>query len=58
MSIYAKTEIVSLKNLTASEIEPFIKSRLSKFGAVQINDAANLLIITEREPKLKDLVIV
>ncbi len=55
-TIYAKTRIVPLKNLRASEIEPFIRSRLSSYGAVQVNDAANTLIITDMEPKLSDLV--
>jgi len=55
-SIYAKTKIVELKNLRASEIEPFVRARLSQYGAVQINDALNMLIITDREPKLTDLV--
>ena len=54
-SIYAKTKIVELKNLRASEIEPFIRARLSQYGAVQINDALNMLIITDREPKLTDV---
>ncbi|MEW6686158.1 MAG: hypothetical protein AB1393_08135 [Candidatus Edwardsbacteria bacterium] len=55
MSIFSQTKVLFLKNLLASEIEPFIKTRLSKFGSVQTNDAENLLIITEREPKLSDL---
>ncbi len=54
-TIYAKTRIVPLKNLRASEIEPFIRSRLSIYGAVQVNDATNTLIITDLEPKLSDL---
>lgn len=54
--VYTKTEIVELKNIKAPEIEPFIKARLSKFGSVQTNDFLNALIITDYEPKLKDLV--
>ena len=46
-TIYAKTNIVSLKNIQASEVEPFIRSRLSMYGAVQVNDADNKIIITD-----------
>jgi len=56
LSIYAKTKIVKLKNLRASEVEPFIRTRLSSYGAVQVNDITNEIIITDREPKLTDLV--
>jgi len=56
MSIFAQTKIVQLENLSASEIEPFLRPRLSQFGSVQINDSENLVIITDREPKLTDLV--
>lgn len=55
-TIYAKTRVVALKNVRASEVEPFIKSRLSMYGAVQVNDADNKIIITDMEPKLSDLV--
>lgn len=55
-TIYAKTRIVPLKNVKASEVEPFIRSRLSVYGAVQVNDAANTMIVTDMEPKLSDLV--
>jgi type II secretory pathway component GspD/PulD (secretin) len=54
-AIYAQTKVVQLSKVAASEIEPFVRSRLSRFGSVQINDALNLLIITDREPKLSDL---
>ncbi|OYD17632.1 hypothetical protein CH333_00090 [candidate division WOR-3 bacterium JGI_Cruoil_03_44_89] len=54
--IYAQTKMVTLKNLTASEIEPFVRARLSIYGTVQVNDALNMLIITDMEPKLTDLV--
>ena len=56
LSIYAKTKIIKLKNLRASEVEPFIRTRLSSYGAVQVNDITNEIIITDREPKLTDLV--
>jgi type II secretory pathway component GspD/PulD (secretin) len=55
-TIYAKTKIVPLENVDASEIEPFISTRLSMYGKVQVNDVANTLIITDMEPKLSDLV--
>ncbi|MCK4353351.1 hypothetical protein KAW65_08105 [candidate division WOR-3 bacterium] len=55
-TIYAKTRIIPLKTVRASEIEPFIRTRLSMYGAVQINDALNTMIITDMEPKLSDLV--
>lgn len=54
-AIYSTTKIIQLRNIAASEIEPFINRRLSKFGAVQVNDRENLLIITDREPKVSDL---
>lgn len=54
-SIYSKTKIIKLQNIKASEIEPFIRKRLSKFGSVQINDENNSLIVTDREPKLADI---
>jgi type II secretory pathway component GspD/PulD (secretin) len=56
-TIYAKTKIVPLENVDASEIEPFISTRLSMYGKVQVNDVANTLIITDMEPKLSDLVM-
>lgn len=54
-AIYSKTKIIKLQNIKASEIEPFIRKRLSKFGSVQISDENNSLIVTDREPKLSDI---
>ncbi len=53
--IDAVTEIITLKNIRASEIEPFIRLRLSRYGTVQVNDALNMLVITDKQPKIKDL---
>jgi type II secretory pathway component GspD/PulD (secretin) len=53
--IDAVTEIIALKNIRASEIEPFIRARLSRYGAVQVNDALNMLILTDKKPKVNDL---
>ncbi|MRR08765.1 hypothetical protein EG831_01460 [bacterium] len=53
--IDAVTEIITLKNIRASEIEPFIRARLSRYGAVQVNDALNMLLVTDKQPKLRDL---
>lgn len=55
-SIYTKTVMVKLQNLNASEVEPFVQKSLSSYGAVSTNSQANLLVITDREPKLTDLV--
>lgn len=52
----AITQVVVLKNLVASEIEPFIQARLSRYGAVQVNDPTNTIIITDKPIKVKDLV--
>jgi len=52
----AITQVVILKNLVASEIEPFIQARLSRYGAVQVNDPTNTIIITDKPTKVKDLV--
>lgn len=52
----AITQVVILKNLVASEIEPFIQARLSRYGAVQVNDPTNTIIITDKPIKVKDLV--
>ncbi len=49
------SELVTLEHIKASEIEPFIKSRLSRYGTVQVNDALNMLIITDKELKIRDL---
>ncbi len=54
--INAKSKVITLKNLRASEVEPFIRSRLSRYGTVQVSDELNMLIITDMEPKLTDLV--
>ena len=50
------SRLVTLKNIKASEIEPFIKSRLSRYGIVQVNDNLNMIIITDKKPKVDDLV--
>lgn len=52
----AVTQVVVLKNLVASEIEPFIQARLSRYGTVQVNDPTNTIIITDKAVKVKDLV--
>ena len=49
------SKIVSLKNIKASEIEPFIRKRLSRYGTVQVNDALNMIILTDKQPKVDDL---
>ncbi|MDD5686432.1 MAG: secretin N-terminal domain-containing protein [Elusimicrobia bacterium] len=49
------SKIVTLKNIKASEIEMFIKGRLSRYGTVQVNDALNMIIITDKQPKVNDL---
>lgn len=49
------SSIITLNNIKASEIEPFIRARLSRYGAVQVNDALNMIIVTDKEPKVKDL---
>jgi type II secretory pathway component GspD/PulD (secretin) len=53
--IDAITQIVTLHKLKASEIEPFIRARLSRYGAVHVNDATNTIIITDKPLKVKDL---
>ncbi len=55
-SVFTKTVMVELKTLDASEVEPFVRKSLSKYGAVSVNSQANSLVITDREPKLSDLV--
>ncbi len=50
------TDTVELKHIQASEVEPFIKARLSRYGTVQVNDALNMLIITDMDNKVKDLI--
>lgn len=54
--IDAVSEIVQLQHVKAVELEPFVRSRLSRYGAVQVNDQLNALIITDKQPKLNDLV--
>ncbi|MDI6734893.1 MAG: secretin N-terminal domain-containing protein [bacterium] len=49
------SELITLEHIKASEIEPFIKARLSRYGTVQVNDALNMLIITDKEHKVRDL---
>ena len=49
------SKIVRLQYATASEVEPLIRSRLSRYGAVQVNDKLNMLIITDKRPKIDDL---
>jgi type II secretory pathway component GspD/PulD (secretin) len=49
------SELLTLEHIKASEIEPFIKARLSRYGTVQVNDALNMLIITDKELKVRDL---
>ncbi len=49
------SKVVTLKNIKASEIEPFIRARLSRYGTVQVNDALNMVIITDKKPKIDDL---
>lgn len=55
-SVYTLTVMVELENLNAAEVEPFVKKGLSKYGSVSTNAAANILVITDREPKLSDIV--
>lgn len=55
-SVFTKTVMVKLENLDAAEVEPFVRKSLSTYGAVSVNSQANILVITDREPKLSDLV--
>ena len=55
-SVFTKTVMVELENLNAEEVKPFVKKGLSKYGSVSVNASANLLVITDREPKLTDIV--
>lgn len=50
------TGTVVLNHIRASEIEPFVAARLSRYGAVQVNDPMNMLIITDMEKKVADLI--
>lgn len=55
-SVFTLTRLVKLSKLNASEVEPFVRKSLSKYGSVSVNSAANILVVTDREPKLTDLV--
>ncbi len=55
LGIDTVSQVVQLKNIQASEIEPFIQARLSRWGAVQVNDALNMVVITDKRAKLNDL---
>lgn len=56
-SVYTETKLVTLENLDASELEPFVRKSLSKYGTVSVNSSANMLVITDKEPKLSDIVL-
>lgn len=56
-SVYTETKLVTLQNLDASELEPFVRKSLSKYGSVSVNSSANMLVITDKEPKLSDIVL-
>jgi type II secretory pathway component GspD/PulD (secretin) len=56
LGIDTVSQVVELRHIRASEIQPFIQARLSRWGAVQVNDALNMVIITDKKPKLVDLV--
>ena len=55
LGIDTVSQVVQLKYLRASEMEPFIQTRLSRWGAVQVNDALNMVVITDKRIKLNDL---
>ncbi len=55
LGIDTVSQVVQLKNIQASEIEPFIQARLCRWGAVQVNDALNMVVITDKRAKLNDL---
>ncbi len=50
------SDIIKLKNIKASEIEPFIRARLSRYGTVQVNDSLNMIIVTDKQAKVADLI--
>lgn len=54
-SIFSKTVMVKLANLNAAEVEPFVRKSLSIYGSVSVNSQTNMLVITDREPKLSDV---
>lgn len=56
-SVYTETKLVTLENLDAAELEPFVRKSLSKYGSVSVNSSANMLVITDKEPKLSDIVL-
>jgi type II secretory pathway component GspD/PulD (secretin) len=56
LGIDTVSAVVELSHVQASQLEPFIRVRLSRWGAVQVNDALNTIIITDKPLKLKDLV--
>ncbi len=56
LGIDTVSQVVELKHIKASEIQPFIQARLSRWGAVQVNDALNMIIITDKKQKMVDLV--
>lgn len=49
------SDVIELRNVKASELEPFIRARLSRWGAVQTNDALNMIVLTDKKEKLRDL---
>ncbi len=55
LGIDTVSEVVELKHVKASELEGFIRTRLSRWGTVQTNDALNMVIITDKKDKLRDL---
>ena len=56
LGIDTVSQVVELKYIKASEIQAFVQARLSRWGAVQVNDALNMVIITDKKPKIFDLV--
>jgi type II secretory pathway component GspD/PulD (secretin) len=55
LGIDTVSEMVELKHVKASELEGFIRTRLSRWGTVQTDDALNMVIITDKKEKLRDL---
>lgn len=55
LGIDTVSEVVELHHVKASQLEPFIRARLSRWGAVQVDDALNMVIITDKKLKLRDL---
>jgi hypothetical protein len=52
LGIDTVSQVVQLKNIQASEIEPFIQARLCRWGAVQVNDASTWWSSTDKRAKL------